>query len=99
MPAARRRRIDGRHRTLIPADWSVEEVRQRVDVTVVAISDRDGITVALALLTDERIEPREASAMWLSSEEPVPVSATWLSPWTRELLRERGASLVDRRAT
>ena len=96
---ARRRRIDAtvaQLRALLPANWSVNAVKQQGDVTVLRIADAGDTALALPLLTAERLEPREIRGMWLPLERPVLVSASWLSERSRDLLRERGVGFIDR---
>jgi hypothetical protein len=99
VPAARRRRIDAtiaQLRALLPPDWSVGAIGQEGDVTLLRIADADGTERALPLLTADRLEPRDVRGMWLPPDESALVSAGWLSERSRELLRERGASYIDR---
>lgn len=99
MPAARRRRIGAtiaQLRALLPPDWSVSAIGQEGDVTLLRIADAAGTESALPLLTTERLEPRDVRAMWLPPDEPALVSVDWLSERSRDLLRERGASYIDR---
>ncbi len=99
MPAARRRRIDAtiaQLRALLPPDWSVGPIGQEGDVTVLRIADAGGAEGALPLLTTDQLEPRDVRGMWLPPDESALVSAGWLSERSRDLLRERGASYIDR---
>lgn len=99
MSAARRRRIDAtiaQLRALLPSDWSVSAAGQEGDVTLLRIADASGTEGALSLLTDDRLEPRQARGMWLPTHQSVLVSVDWLSERSRGLLRERGASYIDR---
>ena len=99
MPAARRRRIDAtiaQLRALLPPDWSVGAVRQEGEVTLLGIADAGDTQAALPLITADRLEPRDVRGMLLPPAESVLVSAGWLSERSRELLRERGASYIDR---
>ena len=99
MPAARRRRIDAtiaQLRALLPPDWSVGPIGQKGDVTVLRLADAGGAEGALPLLTTDQLEPRDVRGMWLPPDESALVSAGWLSERSRDLLRERGASYIDR---
>lgn len=99
MPTARRRRIDAtiaQLRTLLPPDWTVDAVSQQGDVTILRIADATGTQSALPLLTTDRLEPREVRGMWLPPDESALVSVDWLSERSRDLLRERRASYLDR---
>ena len=82
VPAARRRRIDAtiaQLRALLPPDWSVDDVGQRGDVTLLRIADAGRTEGAVPLLTTDRLEPREVRGMWLPPDESTLVSAGWLS--------------------
>ena len=99
MPAARRRRIDAtiaQLRALLPLDWAVGAVGQQGDVTLLRIVDPVGTESALPLLTTDRLEPRDVRGMWLPPDESALVSVDWLSERSRDLLRERRASYIDR---
>lgn len=99
MPAARRRRIDAtiaQLHALLPPGWSVAAVGQEGDVTILRVADPGGTEGALPLLTTDRLEPRDIRGMWLPPDESALVSAGWLSERSRNLLRERGASYIDR---
>jgi hypothetical protein len=99
VPAARRRRIDAtiaQLGALLPPDWSVGAVGQEGDVTLLRIADAAGAESALPLLTTDRLEPRDVRGMWLPPDESALVSVDWLSERSRDLLRERRASYIDR---
>lgn len=99
MPAARRRRIDAtiaQLRALLPPDWSVGAVGQEGDVTLLRIADVAGTEGAVPLLTADRVEPRDVRGLWLPADGSALVSAGWLSERSRDLLRERGVSFIDR---
>jgi hypothetical protein len=97
--ATRRRRIDAtiaQLRALLPADWSVSAAGQEGDVTLLRIADAGGTAGSLPLLTADRLEPREVRGTWLPPGDSTLVSVDWLSERSRDLLRERGASYIDR---
>lgn len=97
--AARRRQIDAtlsQLGALLPPSWKVAAVRQAGAVTLLSVSDAADSAGAMSLLTTDRLEPRDVAATWLPTDAPVLFSADWLSERTRELLRERGASYIDR---
>ena len=99
MPTARRRRIDAtiaQLRGLLPPDWTVGDVRQEGDVTVLRIADAAGTEGEFSMVTTDRLEPREARGLWLRSDQSTLVSVDWLSQRSRDLLRERRASYIDR---
>jgi DNA-binding transcriptional ArsR family regulator len=56
-------------------------------------SDEDGVA-DLPVVTRDRLEPRDLDRLAIP-EGAVLVSAKWLSPRTRDLLRERGAAFID----
>jgi hypothetical protein len=98
-PATRRRQIDAtiaQLRALLPPDWSVSAVGQEGDVTLLRMTDPGGIDGALPLLTTDRLEPREVRGLWLPAEDSALVSVDWLSERSRDLLRERATSYIDR---
>ena len=96
--ATRRRRIDATLAlgALLPADWSVGAAGRDGDVTLLRIADAGGTEGSLSLLTADRLEPREVRGTWLPPDDSTLVSIDWLSERSRDLLRERGASYIDR---
>jgi DNA-binding transcriptional ArsR family regulator len=56
-------------------------------------SDEDGVA-DLPVVTRDRLEPRDLDRLAIP-EGAVLVSAKWLSPRTRDLLRERGVAFID----
>ncbi|MEQ1698544.1 MAG: hypothetical protein ABMA25_00445 [Ilumatobacteraceae bacterium] len=81
---------------LLPTSWTIRATGQEGDVTLLSVGDATGVQGKLKLLTTDRLEPRDTRALWLPTDAPVLLSADWLSERTREVLRERGASYIDR---
>src|SRR4051794_20096900 len=97
IPEASRRRLDdtaNRLRALLPDGWQLTIERRSADGGVVRLAD-DRDSLAIAVVTRDRIEPRDLDRLQLP-DQPTVVSAAWLSPRTRELLRSRDAGFVDR---
>lgn len=97
IPEASRRRLDdtaNRLRALLPDGWQLTIERRSADGGVVRLAD-DRDSLDIAVVTRDRIEPRDLDRLQLP-DQPTVVSAAWLSPRTRELLRARYAGFVDR---
>lgn len=96
IPEASRRRLDEtveQLRALVPLEWEVRVVRRNADggeIELVA----DGADASVAVVTRKRLEPRSVDHLPLG-EQPTLVFAEWLSPRTRELLRERNVGFMD----
>jgi hypothetical protein len=98
IPEASRRRFDDtveRLRALLPDGWRAEIVRRTLDSGVVSLVADDGTETEVTVLPRERLEPRDLDRLPLD-DEPSLVSAGWLSPRSRELLRARQVSYLDR---
>lgn len=96
IPEASRRRLDdtvNRLGALLPDGWQVTVELRSADGGVVRLAD-DRDRIDIAVLTRDRIEPRDLDRLQLP-DQPTIVSATWLSPRTRDLLRSRGIGFVD----
>ena len=97
IPEASRRRLDNtiEHlRTLLPDDWNVTVAHRQPDLAVVSITADDGAEATVSMLTRDRLEPRTIDRLPLP-EGPTIVSAKWLSPRSRELLRELQIGFLD----
>ena len=97
IPEASRRRLDDtveRLRALVPDDWTVTVAHRQADLGVVSISADDGTEATVSVVTRERLEPREIDRLLLP-EGPTIVSAKWLSPRSRELLRDAQIGFLD----
>lgn len=97
IPEASRRRVDdavSQLRALVPTEWSVTIERRSEAGGVIRLTDgRDDAEIVV--VGRERIEPRDLDGLDLPNP-PAIVTAAWLSPRTRELLRERGFGYLDR---
>ena len=97
IPEASRRRLAevvDRLAGLLPSSWNVSVVRRARDGGVIEVGGPDSTASAVSVIVSRRVEPRDAAKLRLP-DEPVIVFADWLSPRTRELLRNRGASYID----
>ena len=79
---------------LLPPSWDITVARRSRDGGVVEVTAPDGPTGVISVVVRRRLEPRDAAKLPLP-EGAVIVFADWLSPRTREVLLERGASFVD----
>ena len=97
IPEASRRRLDDtveRLRALVPDDWTVTVAHRQPDLGTISISADDGTEVTVSVMTRERLEPRDIDRLLLP-EGPTIVSAKWLSPRSRELLRDAQIGFLD----
>ncbi len=97
IPQASRRRLNDavdRLGALLPVGWQLTVERRSAEGGVIRVGD-DRDSIDIAVITRDRIEPRDIDRLQLS-DQPTIVSAAWLSPRTRELLRARGVGFVDR---
>lgn len=97
IPEASRRRLDDtvdRLGALLPEGWQLSVERRSAEGGVIRLAD-DRDSIDIAVITRDRIEPRDLDRLEIP-DQPTIVSAAWLSPRTRELLRARGASFLDR---
>jgi len=78
---------------LLPEGWRLSVKHRSAKECIVRIAD-DRDAVDLAVITRDRIEPRDVDQLQLT-DLPTIVSAAWISPRTRELLRARGAGFLD----
>jgi len=81
-------------RALLPPTWELRVARRNADGGDLEVTSGDGATASLAVITRKRLEPRSLRQLSLT-EQPTLVFAEWLSPRTRELLRERQVGFVD----
>lgn len=94
---ASRRRLDDtveRLSALIPDDWHVTVAHRQADVGVVRITADDGTEATVSVVTRDRLEPRDIDRLPLP-DGPTIVSARWLSPRSRELLRDTQVGFLD----
>lgn len=97
IPQASRRRLDAaveRLRSLVPTTWDVRVVRRTDNGGDVLVVGEDGTESTIATVTRKRLDPRSVERI-VFTELPAMVYADWLSPRTRELLRERRVGYVD----
>lgn len=97
IPEASRRRLDDtvdRLRALLTQGWKLSVERRSVEGGIIRLAD-DRDSIDIAVITRDRIEPRDLDRLQLPSQ-PTIVSSAWLSPRTRELLRARGVGFLDR---
>lgn len=97
MTEASRRRLDdtvSRLRALLPDDWRVAVARREPIGGLVTVADDEGRQTDVYVVAQDRLEPRDLDRLRLPKGSLV--SAVWLSLRTRELLREYGASYLDR---
>jgi hypothetical protein len=97
IPEASRRRLDDtveRLRGLLPDDWGVTVAHRQPDVGIISIADDDGTEATVSVVTRHRLEPRDIDRL-PQPEGPVIVAASWLSPRSRELLRESQIGFLD----
>ena len=97
IPEASRRRLDDaveRLRALVPDDWTVTVAHRQPDLGTVIITADDGTEATVSVVTRDRLEPRDIGRLPLP-EGPTIVSAKWLSPRSRDLLRESQIGFLD----
>ncbi len=97
IPEANRRRLDEtveRLRALVPDDWTVSVAHRQPDRGVVSITADDGTEATVSVVTRDRLEPRDIDRLLLP-DGPTIVSAKWLSPRSRELLRDTQVGFLD----
>ena len=97
IPEASRRRLDDtvEHlRALLPDDWNVTVAHRQPDRGIISIADDDGAEATVSVLTRHRLEPRDIERL-PQPEGPVIVAASWLSPRSRELLRDSQIGFLD----
>ena len=97
IPEASRRRLDDtveRLRALLPDEWTVTVAHRQPDLGTVSITADDGTEATVSVVTRDRLEPRDIDRLPLP-EGPSIVSANWLSPRSRELLRDSQIGFLD----
>lgn len=98
IPEASRRRLADtveRLRALLPDDWRVTVTHRQPDSATLSLVTGNGTDVTLTVLTFNRLEPRDVDRL-PKPDGPTIVSAAWLSPRARELMRGRGLCFLDR---
>lgn len=79
----------------LPPTWRLET---RPKASTVSLRAPDGTTARLTVLRRRKLEPRDVQTLRTSSQQGLKgtlVTAEFLSPRTRQLLREAGASYAD----
>ena len=97
IPEASRRRLDdtvARLRGLLPDDWKVAVAHRHPDLGIISIADDDGTEATVSVVTRHRLEPRDIGRL-PQPEGSVIVAASWLSPRSRELLRDSQIGFLD----
>jgi hypothetical protein len=97
IPEASRRRLDDtveRLRALVPGDWIVSVAERKAATGLVTVTDDEGRDTTIYVITSDRLEPRDLDR-WLLPEGSL-VAAGWLSPRTREILRDLNVNYLDR---
>lgn len=97
IPEAIRRRFDevvDRMRALVPAGWEISVAGRSPAGGELRVRSVSGSTGTVTVLARKDLEPREVPTLPATDATTV-VSARWLSPRTRELLRERGFGFLD----
>ena len=96
IPEVRRRQLNAavdRLAALLPEDWGIVIDRRTTDGGTVRFSRGDESAVVRVIARD-RLEPRDLDSLEIP-ETAALVTARWLSPRTRELLRRRRCGFVD----
>ena len=97
IPEASRRRLDDtveRLHALLPDDWNVAVAHRQPDRGIISIADDDGTEATVSVVTRHRLEPRDIERL-PRPEGSVIVAASWLSPRSRELLRDSQIGFLD----
>ncbi len=97
-PEASKRRLDDtveRLRALVPNEWTVSIKQRKPDLGVICLEANDGAESLVSVITRDRLEPRDLDRLRLP-EGATLVSANWLSPRSREMLRDLDVSFIDR---
>ena len=97
IPEASRRRLDDaveRLGALVPDDWTVTVAHRQPDLGIISIAADDGTEATVSVVTRDRLEPRDIGRLTLP-EGPTMVTAKWLSPRSRELLRGSQIGFLD----
>lgn len=97
-PEASRRRLDDtveRLRAIVPSEWIVSIKQRKPDLGVVSLKANDGAESLISVITRDRLEPRDLDRLRLPDGSTL-VSANWLSPRSREMLRNLNVSSIDR---
>jgi len=98
IPEASRRRLDDtveRLRALVPNEWTISIKQRKPDLGVISFKTNDGAESLISVITRDRLEPRDLDRLRLPEGSTL-VSANWLSPRSRGMLRDLNVSSIDR---
>lgn len=99
IPEASRRRLDDtveRLRAIVPKEWAVSVTERRGDAGVLTVTDDEGRDTKVYVIATDRWEPRDLDSWRIPAEGNTLVAARWLSPRSREILRELNVNYLDR---
>lgn len=99
IPEVSRRRLDDTVRCLrglVPTDWTVAVSERKGDAGSFTVTDDEGKSSQVYAITADRMEPRDVDRWRIPGQGETLVSANWLSPRTREILRDLNVSYLDR---
>ncbi len=97
IPEAARRRLNDavdRIRAFVPAGWEISVAGRYPAGGELQVRSISGSTGDLAVVARTELGPRDVPGL-PGFSKPTVVSARWLSPRARELLRERGLGFLD----
>lgn len=97
IPQASRRRLDeavAKLRALVPDSWEISGAAAAKRDGTIRFRSPAGATVDVRVDGKDRFEPRDVPSV-PSDAEPQIVVSRWLSPRSRDLLRQRGISFID----
>jgi hypothetical protein len=84
-----------RLRALLPGDWKVAGAAKTAETGELTVWAPDGTNASIYVIATDRLEPRDLHRWRLPVSGPTLVAAPWISPRTRELLRDYGAGYLD----
>ena len=93
----RRRLADAARRLgdLLPGDWRVTGTATTADTGELTVQAPDGTATTVYVIAADRFEPRDLERWRVPGDGTSVVAASWVSPRTRELLRDLGAGFID----
>lgn len=80
---------------LVPPEWTAEANRRTATGGSIRLISPDDIAAEIKVLVLDGVSPRDAIQL-PEPEAPTVITASWLSPRTRELLDEMGFGYVDK---
>lgn len=78
----------------VPDTWKLDVVSRSDTGGTVRLTSPDDTATIITIMARDRLATREAAAL-LDPAAPTIIAAPWLSPRTRELLKERGFNYID----